>query len=105
MTEAQAFYSQSTLGLTSKKAILDGRVIKINPALITLTDGKIESHSPDELQALVYQQVENLAKSKIFTVHVDVNYPDYGGYPMARPDINTDVFSPGFVGRLNDLVL
>ena len=104
ITNRQLFYSQSALRLTSKKAILDGRVIKINPALITLTDGKIKSHSPDELQARVYQQVKNLVESKIFTVHVDVNYPDYRGYPIDRPDINTDVFSPAFVGRLNDLV-
>ena len=104
MTDGQAFYSQSALQSTSKKALLDGQVIKINPALITLTDGKFESHSPDELQALVYGQVKDLAKSQIFTVHVDVNYPDYRGYPSDRPDINTEIFSPGFVGRLNELV-
>jgi pentose-5-phosphate-3-epimerase len=104
ITVRQAFYSQSALPLTSKKAVLDGRVIKINPALITLTDGKIKSIDPSDLQAWVYQQVKKLLQSKIFSVHVDVNYPDYRGYPIDKPDINTDAFSPAFVGTLNDLL-
>jgi pentose-5-phosphate-3-epimerase len=48
--------------------------------------------------------VKKLIEGKIFTVHVDDNYPDYHGYLSDKPDINTQVFSPAFVGSLNKSV-
>jgi hypothetical protein len=38
-TAAQAFYGLSSLGTYTRKDVLAGRIIKINPALVVLTDG------------------------------------------------------------------
>jgi pentose-5-phosphate-3-epimerase len=88
----------------AKQDVLTGRVIRINPALITLSDGLIGTTPPQVLQEAVIEQVTALLGSKLFTFHVDVNFADYSGYPSQKPAINTAIFAPSFVRELNDLL-
>jgi pentose-5-phosphate-3-epimerase len=103
-TERQRFYSQSALSAFAPQDVLDGRVVKINPAIITLTDGLVDKISPGALQRSVQDQVMRLVRHKIRTFHVDVNFPDYAGYERTPPAVNTGVFTPEFLGDLNALV-
>lgn len=103
-TEAQRFYSQSALTSFTRQDILEGRVIKINPALITITDGLVESTPPETLQHRVEAYVGDLLDYNVRTFHVDINFPDYSSFGLMRPDINTKVFTPAFLAYLNDLV-
>jgi pentose-5-phosphate-3-epimerase len=98
------FYSQSALHSFSRDDVLAGQVIRINPALITITDGLVETTAPAALQERIQARVDALLHHKVRTFHVDVNFPDYSGYGPKRPDINTDVFSPAFLADLNALV-
>ena len=104
MTEGRRFYSQSALTSFTRQDILEGRVIKINPALITITDGLVESTPPETLQPLVETYVGDLLDFNVRTFHVDINFPDYSSFGPVGPDINTKVFTPAFLACLNDLV-
>jgi pentose-5-phosphate-3-epimerase len=103
-TAAQAFYGTSTLQHATRERVLSGQVIKINPALVTLTDGLIEQVDPQTLQQQVWQQVMELLAHKIRTFHVDLNFDDYTGFGRARPQSNLAVFTPAFLERLSLLI-
>jgi pentose-5-phosphate-3-epimerase len=103
-TARQRFYSHSALPSFLLQDVLAGHVIKINPALIALTDGRIDTTPPTTLQRSVQDQVMRLINHKSRTFHVDVNYPDYRGYGRQPPAINTQVFTPAFLQDLNALV-
>ncbi len=105
MSARRQFYSQSALRSFSRDDVLAGRVIRINPALITITDALIGITPEAALQDRILALVDELLHSKVRTFHVDVNFPDYSGYGPKRPDINTGIFSPEFLAELNALVL
>jgi pentose-5-phosphate-3-epimerase len=100
----QKFYSVSSLKSYTKQDILEGRVIKINPALVTIIDGFVGKTSPSQLQERILKTVARLVQDKVQTFHVDINFEDYGGFGDMRPETNTAVFTPSFLGSLNDLV-
>ena len=105
-TEAQRFYGTMSARPAALGDILGGRIIKINPALITITDGLVATTPPELLQRRVREQVRELLKDgKVHTFHLDVNYEDYKGFGRDKPEINTSVFTPPFVTELNELVL
>jgi pentose-5-phosphate-3-epimerase len=104
MIAQRLFYSQSALQSFSRDDVLAGRVIRINPALITITDGLVDTTTPAALQEQIRARVDELLRHKVRTFHVDVNFPDYSGYGPKRPDINTGIFSPAFLADLNALV-
>jgi pentose-5-phosphate-3-epimerase len=103
-TAAQAFYGTSTLQHATREQVFAGQVIKINPALVTLTDGLIEQVDPQTLQQQVWEQVVELLAHKIRTFHVDLNFDDYTGFGQARPQSNLAVFTPAFLERLSLLI-
>jgi hypothetical protein len=103
-TARQRFYGHSALSSFSLPDVLDGHVIRINPALIPLIDERVDTTPPATLQPSVQDQVMRLVSHKIHTFHVDVNYPDYKGYGRQPPAINTHVFTPTFLQDLNALV-
>jgi pentose-5-phosphate-3-epimerase len=104
MIAQRLFYSQSALQAFSRDDVLAGRVIRINPALITITDGLVETADSAALQERIQTSVDELLRHKVRTFHVDINFPDYGGYGPKRPDINTGIFSPPFLTDLNAMV-
>jgi len=104
VTEAQIFYGTSSLRSFTRQDVLEGRVIKINPALITITDGLVDTTPPEILQRKVRDHVIQLLRHKLRTFHVDVNFEDYSGFGSQRPRINTAVFTPSFLESLNDAV-
>jgi len=104
LTAAQRFYSHPAPRPFTRQDVLDGLVIKLNPALITITDGLVSTTNPLVLQQQVYAHVQDLLAHSIRTFHLDINFPDYQGFGPSRPDINTAVFTPAFVARLNDMV-
>jgi hypothetical protein len=57
MTNAQRFYSQPAPRPVTRQDVLDGRIIKLNPALITVTDGLVGTTDGGALQAQVYAHV------------------------------------------------
>ena len=104
-TDRQRFYSTRTLPAFTRQDVLDGKVVKLNPALITIADGLVEKLPPRTLQERVLAQVELLlSHGKVRTFHVDVNFEDYGGFGAKRPDINTTVFTPNFLAKLDACV-
>jgi len=103
-TASQEFYTHSALPALSQQDVLAGHVIKVNPALIVLIDRRIDTTPAATLQRSVQDQVMRLVSHKTRTFHVDVNYPDYGGYGSQPPAINTQVFTPAFLQDLNALV-
>lgn len=103
-TPGQKFYSNPTIGSFTRQDILNGRVIKINPALITITDGFVNKVPPVKLQQQVIEQVSQLLAHKIQTFHVDVNFEDYSGFGASQPDLNTAIFTPQFLQTLNQHV-
>ncbi|MBS7645281.1 MAG: hypothetical protein QXR65_08880 [Candidatus Bathyarchaeia archaeon] len=77
---------------------MNGKIIKLNPALVTLTDGLIGRVPPRLIREKVLCQVEHILEhGKVYTFHVDVNFEDYEGFGLKRPKINTSVFSPAFL--------
>jgi pentose-5-phosphate-3-epimerase len=104
-TDGRRFYSVSSLPNATRQGILDGDVVKLNPALITITDGLVGQMAPEVLHGRVRSQVELLLnQGKIRTFHVDVNFEDYGGFGPQRPNVNTAVFTPEFLAQLNTRV-
>ena len=104
LTRRQRYYQASRLNDATRQEILDGGVIRLNPALITLTDGLVDHVPARILQQKVWDQVSALLAHKISTYHLDVNYPDYGGFSAQKPDLNTTVFTPGFVQDLTEML-
>ncbi len=103
-TAAQTFYGTSTLQGGTREQVLAGQVIKINPALVTLTDGLIDQIDPQTLQQQIWQRVVDLLAYKIRTFHVDLNFDDYTGFRQTRPQSNLAVFTPAFLERLSLLI-
>lgn len=103
-TESQLFYTQSSLTSYTRRDILAGRVIRINPALITIIDGLVSSTPAETLRHRVETKVGNLLGHNVHTFHVDINYPDYSGFGPVAPDVNTSVFTPEFLADLNDVL-
>ena len=103
-TPAQKFYSNKVVGAFTRQDVLNGQVIKINPALITLTDGLIDKVAPAQLQQQIIEQVNRLLAHQIKTFHIDINFEDYSGFGASRPELNHVVFMPQFLQTLNQLV-
>ncbi len=100
-TRGQVFYSTNPLaGRYTRVDVLAGRVVRISPALITITDGRVAHESPAALQRDVLARTGELLAAGVRSLHVDVNFPDYGGFGGSGPEINTAVFTPDFVARL-----
>lgn len=87
----------------SARDVLAGEVVRINPALITITDGLVHQVSTAQLQQRVRQHVAELLEESIQTFHIDINFGDYGGFGPHAPDMNGHVFSPEFVTQLAHL--
>ncbi|MEM3404447.1 MAG: hypothetical protein QXJ17_07935 [Nitrososphaeria archaeon] len=92
-TKAQKFYEENSLNNFSRKDILEGNVVKINPALITITDGLVGKIEKEELQNRVRENALRLLKNKVRTFHVDINFEDYKGFGVRRPDVNDSIFT------------
>ncbi|MBN1202946.1 MAG: hypothetical protein JXJ20_13940 [Anaerolineae bacterium] len=103
-TAGQQFYGTSTLTAPFTRAdVLDGHVIRLSPALITITDGRIGSVPPDVLRDDVTGQVRALLDHSVRSFHVDINFDDYGGFGSQPPDRNAAIFTPDYVADLNTL--
>jgi pentose-5-phosphate-3-epimerase len=100
----QKFYSNKPVASFTRQEVLNGRVIKINPALITITDGFVNQVPPEKLQGQVIEQVRRLLAHRIQTFHVDVNFEDYSGFGASGPDLNREIFAPQFLQTLNEIV-
>jgi hypothetical protein len=101
---AQTFYGVSTLHDFTREDVLAGRVIKLNPALVTLTDDLLGKVEPEVLQQWIWEQVNDLLADRIRTFHVDLNFDDYRGFGRMRPPNNLAVFTPPFLARLTTLI-
>lgn len=100
-SEAQEFYSLPSLPPTTEN-ILSGRIVKINPALVTILDGLIDEISIEILQDKVWNSVISLMiHNRVFTFHLDINLVDYGGFGPNQPKVNTNIFTPFFLKKLN----
>jgi pentose-5-phosphate-3-epimerase len=105
MTPGRVFYSQSTRQPPYTRAdVRAGRVVRISPALITIIDGRVETESPEDLRSDVLALTTELLSHKaVRSLHVDVNFEDYGGFGDPRPELNAVVFTPDFVDELNSI--
>jgi pentose-5-phosphate-3-epimerase len=105
MTPVRVFYSQSTLQPPYTRAdVRAGRVIRVSPALIAITDGRVETESPEDLRSDVLAETTELLSHKaVRSLHVDVNFEDYSGFSEQQPDLNAGVFTPDFVDELNSI--
>lgn len=103
-TSGQRFYGRSMLGTFTRQEVLRGQIIKINPALITIMDGRVNKVAPERLQHQVEVHVRQLLAHGLKTFHVDVNFEDYSGYGTLRPYLNGAIFTPLFLQRLKYLV-
>ena len=88
----------------TRQDVLAGRVIRISPALITITDGRVDTESPADLQREVLARVTDLLNHGVRSFHVDINFDDYGAFVGTGPDRNAKVFTPGFVAQLHETV-
>lgn len=104
METGQEFYRRSRLRAFDREDVLAGRVIRINPALITITDGLVASTPAAELQCRVRERVAELIDHRVRTFHVDINFTDYSGFSGAGPDVNDSVFTPDFLAGLGEFV-
>jgi len=104
LTAGQVYYGTSSLKVATFEAVLQGHVVKISPALITITDHLVGLVPPDILQRTVLEQAAHLLRHKVRSLHVDVNFADYSGFAAQGPDINADIFTPVFLAELNKVV-
>lgn len=87
-TKRQLFYGQSSLKFYNREDIINGRVIKINPAIITILDKLDKSLDIDLIQEKVLTEVEILLKKgNIYTIHVDINFKDYNNFGNNGPAV------------------
>jgi hypothetical protein len=105
MQPGQEFYSTSLRQTFTREDVLAGRVIRISPALITLTDGRMTTTPPDDLRREVTDQVVALLDHGVRSFHVDINFDDYSRFGSSGPDHNAALFTPEFVRDLNQFVL
>ena len=104
VTKGETFYGTSVIGSFTYNDVLDGLIIKISPALVTITDGFIKTTPPEILQEIVQDHVIELLEHKVRTIHVDVNFEDYRGFAKKSPDINVTIFTPSFLESLNEVI-
>ncbi len=98
------YYRTNTLGNDfTYEDVLLGKIIKLNPALITLVDGRNMEQSITKLQALVQSQVRLLLEHDIRTFHVDINFADYGGFGSSTPCMTQAIFTPDWIAYLTDI--
>lgn len=103
-TKRQLFYGQSSLKFYNREDIINGRVIKINPAIITILDKLHKSLDIDLIQEKVLVEVETLLKTgNIYTIHVDINFKDYNNFGNNGPAVNSHIFNVNFLERLSKL--
>ncbi|WP_026885432.1 hypothetical protein [Clostridium beijerinckii] len=101
----EIFYGTSALRFYNKKDIINGKVIKINPALITILDKLDKSLDTNTIQEKVIEEVEILLNhGNIKTLHVDINFDDYSNFGSNGPSVNSHIFSISFLERLDALV-
>ena len=104
ITSARHFYSNSVLAAPFDRAdVLAGRVIRISPALITIIDGRLATTAPGELRRNVLDHAWALLKGGIRSLHIDINFDDYGGFGADGPGSNVEVFTPAFVKALAEM--
>jgi pentose-5-phosphate-3-epimerase len=105
MTAGRVFYSESTRQRPYTRAdVLAGRVIRLSPALITITDGRTASEAPEDLRGdVLTRTVALLGHGRVRSLHVDINFEDYSGFGLHGPDHNAAVFTPDFVDELNSV--
>lgn len=89
---ARAFYGMSARGGS-------GSTITLNPALITLLDGRDTALPLALRQQRVMDSARALVKHGIRTLHVDVICGDYGGFDVPPPRTDA-IFSPTWVTEL-----
>ncbi|NRT77422.1 hypothetical protein [Clostridium beijerinckii] len=100
----EIFYGTSALRFYNKKDVINGKVIKINPALITILDKLDESLDINTIQGKVIEEVEILLKQgNIKTLHVDINFDDYSNFGSDGPSLNSHIFNISFLERLNTI--
>jgi pentose-5-phosphate-3-epimerase len=103
-TNGQEFYSSSVLAQPfTREDVLAGRVIRISPALITITDGRMGTTPPDDLRREVCQHVNHLLDHGVRSFHIDINFDDYSGFGSSGPDHNAALFTPDFVQRITQM--
>jgi pentose-5-phosphate-3-epimerase len=73
--------------------------IKLSPALITITDGRMDTPAAT-LQQEVITAVNQLLDHDIRSFHLDINFDDYSGFGSTGPDRNTAIFTPEFAADL-----
>ncbi|MHA1992263.1 MAG: hypothetical protein ACW98A_14925 [Candidatus Hodarchaeales archaeon] len=104
MTERQEFYKPSPSIQITLENVIRGRIIKISPAIVTVTDAVIGVFPPEFIQKKVYDQVTELLTANVKSFHCDINFADYSGFGHNRPIINTNIFTPRFLEILNDTI-
>lgn len=105
-TKRQLFYSESSFKSFIKSDIVNGKVIKINPAIITILDRIGDIINTELTQKKVLDEIDFLLKQrKIYTLHVDINFADYENFGINGPTCNSHIFTPDFIERLNKLVM
>lgn len=103
-TAGYQFYATSALDAPFTRAdVLAGRVIRLSPALITITDGRINQESTGLLQREILAQVDALAEQGVCSWHVDITFGDYGGVGARSSDRTDKVFTPDFVDVLAEV--
>ncbi|MEQ8154904.1 MAG: hypothetical protein ABRQ25_08500 [Clostridiaceae bacterium] len=103
-TKRQLFYGESSLKFYTREDIIRGKIIKINPAIITILDKLNKSMDVNLIQEKVLAEAEILLKQgNIYTLHVDINFEDYSNFPSNGPAINSHIFNVDFIERLNRL--
>lgn len=104
-TPGQVFYGTSARRTPCTRAeVLAGQVIRLSPALITITDGRTDREPPAALQRDVMARVRDLLAGGVRSFHVDINCGDYSGFGSAAPAVNTHVFTPAYVTELAALI-
>jgi pentose-5-phosphate-3-epimerase len=104
-SSGQAFFSRTSLKSYTEGDVLSGKVVKINPALTTITDGLVNKVEIEILQKKVLENVIMLLKhGKVRTFHADIDFEDYSGFNIEKPAINYEIFDPHFLENLNQIV-
>jgi len=102
----QIFYSESSFKSFIKSDIANGKIVKINPAIITILDRIGNIKDTALIQKQVLDEIDLLLKQrKIHTLHVDINFDDYDNFGSNSPVLNFHFFTPDFIERLNHLVM
>lgn len=103
MGKYRTVYQRCTEPITVP-AIQSGRVLRINPALITILE-HIPCIDTQNIRMQVLHQTENVLRSnKVQSVHVDINVADYQGFGQQKPILNYEIFDFSFLQELGQLL-